>query len=138
MSYDRIALFQELEREEGLRLKPYKCTAGKLTIGVGRNLDDVGITEAEARSLLANDVDRVEKGLDASLPWWRTQTDKRQRALCQMAFQLGLSGLLKFAKMLGAMQAGDYEEAAAQALDSRWARQTPARAARVAEMIRKG
>jgi lysozyme len=135
MTYDRIALQKDLEDDEGLRLKPYQCSEDKTTIGIGRNLDDVGITKEEAFYLLGNDIDRCDKQLDQYLPWWRTLSDRRQRALLNQCFQLGIGGLLKFSKMLGALQAGDWPEAYRQALDSRWYAQTPERAKRVAELF---
>lgn len=131
-------LLDDLERDEGLRLKPYRDTVGKLTIGCGRNLDDVGISEAEARVLLANDVARVYLELDANLPWWREMTTTRQRVLANMCFNMGIGGLLTFANTLAAMHAGNYTGAAAKMLDSKWARQVGARAQRLAAMMAAG
>jgi lysozyme len=127
----RDALLKDLVRDEGVRLKPYKCPAGKLTIGVGRNIEDIGITAEEAHTLLSNDVDRVFGELDRSLSWWRGRPDHVQRGLANMAFQMGLSGLLGFKRMLAALQAGDYATARKEAMDSAWYTQTPARAERV-------
>ena len=76
---------------EGLRLKPYRCAAGKLTIGVGRNLEDVGITEEEALYLLKNDIRRVINELKDVLPFWNELSKTRQEALIDMCFNLGLS-----------------------------------------------
>lgn len=135
---DRIAIAAELRRDEGVRLKPYRCSAGRLSIGVGRNLDDVGISAAEAELLLDNDIARAATDLDRALPWWRGLSEGRQRALVNMAFNLGLPRLLGFSAMLAALRAGDYARAAAEALNSRWAGQVGARAARVAAMIREG
>ncbi len=132
------AIKAELRRDEGLRLKPYRDTGGRLTLGVGRNLDDVGITAEEADYLLENDVGRALAGLDRALPWWRGLSARRQRALVNMAFNLGLPRLLGFSAMLAALRAGDYPAAAREALDSRWAGQVGARAARVAAMLREG
>lgn len=132
----RNELRADLIRDEGVRLKPYACTAGKQTIGIGRNLEDVGITTKEAHQLLDNDIDRVFLELDRNLPWWKTRTDPAQRAMANMAFQLGISGLLAFKKMLACLQAGDYEGARTHALDSKWAKSdTPARAERVAALF---
>ncbi len=128
----------ELVRDEGLRLKPYKDTVGKLTIGVGRNLDDVGITEEEAGYLLENDIGRAMADLDRNVPWWRSLSDARQRAMINMCFNLGWPRLSQFQNMLAALEAGDYERAAIEALDSRWARQVGSRAARVAAQIMEG
>ena len=135
---DMTKLKAELIRDEGLRLKPYRCTAGKLTIGVGRNLDDVGLIAEEASYLLENDIGRSAGDLDQNVPWWRSMTDARQRALVNMCFNLGWPRLKGFKNMLAHLQAGDFERAAAEALDSRWARQVGERAARIAALIREG
>jgi lysozyme len=136
---NRADLLDMLIAEEGLRLRPYRCTAGKLTIGIGRNLDDVGITEDEARTLALHDIARVEQELDAAVSFWRGLDEVRQLALCSMVFQLGIGGATRFVQMLAGLREGDFNAAADAALDSKWARQdTPARAHRVAEMIRTG
>lgn len=131
-------LAADLARDEGLRLKPYRCPAGKLSIGFGRNLDDLGITEDEARTLLANDISRVRFELDAALPWWRGLSDGRQRGLANMAFNLGLRRLLGFRRMLDALKAGDGRAAAAEALDSAWAAEVGERARRIAALYEGG
>lgn len=136
--YDPATLRADLVRDEGIRLKPYRCTAGKLTIGVGRNLDDVGISEDEAYLLLDHDIAACVADLDRALPWWGTLSEARQRALLNMRFNLGLSRLLGFKQMLTALQQGDYQTAAAQALDSQWAKQVGDRAQRIAALIREG
>ena len=86
-------LTRTLKVHEGLELKPYRCTADKLTIGVGRNLEDVGITEAEADFLLSNDIQRVVAALDDRTPWWNTLPIGKRVVLASMAFQLGIGGL---------------------------------------------
>lgn len=132
------ALSADLRRDEGVRLRPYRCTAGKLTIGVGRNLDDTGISAEEAEILLSNDLRQVVAGLDRAVPWWRGLSEPRRRGLANMAFNLGLPRLLGFRRMLAALQAGQGEEAARQALDSQWAGQVGDRAHRIAQMFREG
>lgn len=129
------ALKDQLVQHEGLRLKPYKDTVDKLTIGVGRNLDDVGITEAEAMLLLDNDIKRVVADLDRALPWWRHMSKTRQLVLADMAFNLGLPRLKGFKNALEAMAEGRYDEAAHEMMDSRWARQVGHRAIRLARMM---
>ena len=131
----RELLKAELIADEGVVLKPYKCTAGRTTIGIGRNLDDVGISRDEALRLLESDIDRVEKDLDRELPWWRGRPDNVQRAMANQCFQLGINGLLKFKNMLSCLHAGDYEGAKRHGLDSEWAKQTPARAKRVTDLF---
>jgi lysozyme len=131
-------LMRELTRDEGLRLKPYRCTAGKLTIGCGRNLDDVGISLEEAAILLRNDVAKVIADLDREIPWWQGLDGGRQRVLANMAFNLGTRGLLGFKTTLAHVRAGRYLEAAQGMLASRWAKQVGPRAERLALMMRDG
>ena len=132
------ALVRQIELHEGIRLRPYRCTAGKLTIGVGRNLEDRGITLAEARLLLANDLADVRNGLANALPWVARLDDVRQRVLIDMAFNLGLQGLLEFKRTLEAVRQGRYQQAAGMMLESRWASQVGQRAQRLAQMMRDG
>jgi len=136
--YNPATLRADLIRDEGEHFKPYRCPAGKLTIGVGRNLDDVGITLAESRFMLETNITLVVEQLDRALPWWRSLSEAQQRALLNMGFNLGLPRLLGFKRMLAALQQGDYEIAAAQALDSTWAKQVGDRAQRIAALIREG
>ena len=126
----------DLQRDEGLRLKPYRCSAGKTTIGYGRNLDDVGITEREAEILLETDIRRSLADLDRALPWWRGLSGPQGRGLVNMRFNLGLTRLLGFKKMLAALQAGNGYWAADEALNSKWAHQVGARARRIAALYR--
>ena len=127
---------QQLLIDEGLRLKPYRCTAGKLTIGVGRNLDDRGITEAEAMGMLDNDIKSFWGQLVVKLPWVMQAPEAIQEALVNMAFNLGVAGVLKFTQTLAHMQAGRYSSAAAEMLESTWAGQVGARAERLANVVR--
>lgn len=129
-------LAKQLLVDEGLRLKPYRCTAGKLTIGVGRNLDDRGITEAEAMAMLENDIKRCWTEVVTALPWVILAPEPVQEALLNMCFNLGLGGLLTFKQTLALIQAGNYAKAADAMLASKWAGQVGARAQRLAEMVR--
>lgn len=123
---------------EGEKLKVYKCTAGKNTIGVGRNLDDVGITQEESRFLLSNDIKRVTAELTKALPWFTKLDPVRQTVLLDMCFNLGLAGLLKFKNTLAFFQAGNYQKASENMLLSLWAKQVGRRAVRLSEMTRTG
>lgn len=141
MNYDRYALMRELEQDEGRVPYVYKDTEGYDTIGMGFLVDKAKGGRMPDKVIdfwLSLILEDRERELDQTIPWWRGLSDGRQRALMNMAYQLGTSGLLAFRGMLGAMQAGRFEEAADEAMDSRWAKQTPKRAARVSEMIRKG
>lgn len=134
MNAHRVA--EQLLVDEGLRLKPYRCTAGKLTIGVGRNLEDKGISAAEALGLLDNDIDEFWKQLTSSLPWVLTAPEVVQEVLLNMAFNLGVPGLLKFKETLRLLQAGEYSLAAGAMLDSKWAKQVGPRAERLSHRIK--
>lgn len=133
---DKLILM--LKRHEGYRSKPYLDTVGKLTVGYGHNIEDVGLTESEAEFILANDIERADDGLRQIYPWVANLDEVRRSALIDICFNLGLSGLSKFHNMLGAMALGDWEAAANEALNSRWAGQVGNRAKELAEMIRKG
>lgn len=138
MPFDRAALIRQIRLHEGERLKPYRCTAGKLTIGVGRNLDDRGITTEESAMLLDNDIRLLEIELFRALPWASALDDVRQRVLLDMAFNLGLPGLLQFKRTLEAIRTGQYQQAATMMLDSLWARQVGQRAERLSRMMATG
>ena len=134
---DRIK--EQLVRHEGLRLKPYRCTAGKQTIGVGRNLDDSGISQSEAYIMLINDIMNCEKQLQAKIPDIYNGLDEvRKSVLLNMCFNLGISGLLGFKNTLAFVKAGDWERAANGMLASKWAKQVGMRAIELSELMRKG
>ena len=131
-------LIKQLQKHEGLRLKPYKCSAGKLTIGYGRNLEDRGIDKAEACMLLANDIHQCINQVQDRIPCFPKLNDVRQNVLINMAFNLGIAGLLKFRKFLSALERKDFEDASVEMLDSRWSRQVGIRATELSEQIRTG
>lgn len=130
-------LIADLERDEGVKLEPYTDTVGKLTIGVGHNLTDRGLTREQVKLILHDDINTIQRELDRELPWWRTLTDGRQRGLCNMAFNMGLPRLSTFKRMLAALREGRNREAAEEALDSRWAYQVKTRAERIATLFRE-
>ncbi len=139
MTPDTLLLLRaELMRDEDVRLKPYRDSVGKLTIGTGRNLDDVGISKDENDYLLDNDIARVERALDVHLPWWGHLDLVRQRVLANMCFNLGPRKLLRFRKTLPLIQQGQYEAAAREMLRSRWAQQVGHRALRLSQATRTG
>lgn len=124
-----------LVRHEGYRRHPYKCTAGKLTVGIGRNLDDVGISREEAEYLLVNDIRGAISDLNHHLPWFVSLPETVQHALIDMTINMGIVRLLEFRNMLGAIQAGNWEAARREAMDSRWARQVGTRAHDICAMF---
>jgi len=136
---DRQLLRSQLERHEGLRLKPYLDTAvpPRLTIGYGRNLDDVGISREEAECMLANDIDKVERELD-TIDEYVALDRIRQTVIANMTFNLGFHGLMQFKRMWAAIGRCDYEKAAEEMLKSKWARQVGNRATELADIMRTG
>ncbi len=133
---DRLGL--QLALHEGLRLKPYKDTVGKLTIGYGRNLDDVGISRGEAVILLDADMARAESDVLRLFPWVATLDEARQAVLVNMAFNMGIRGLSSFVLTLDAVKHGRYTEAADRMLESKWATQVGHRAVELSEQMRTG
>lgn len=139
MNIDKLQ--SDLERDEGEVLHAYTDSEGYITIGVGRLIDQRrggGISKSEARYLLNNDIQNVLGELDDAIGWWRRLNEPRQRALANMAFNLGVPGLLKFNNMLHALRAGNWSLAHDEALNSRWAGQVGERAQRIADVFLKG
>ena len=119
-------------------MKPYKCSAGKLTIGVGRNLDENGISEGEALMLLYNDIDRCKRELAPYIPQDIPLNDERYLVLLNMTFNLGINRLLRFKKMWKALSKGKFDEAADEMKDSKWYHQVGRRAEELIEIMRTG
>ena len=122
-------------RHEGFRSKPYRCTAGKLTVGIGRNLEDRGITKDEALILLRNDIAECEVDLFKIFPKLFNLSDNRRWALIDMRFTLGAREFRSFTKMIRAIKADDFIEAARQAKDSMWYKQVGCRGVEVVAMM---
>lgn len=134
---NRKLLRSQLERHEDNRLKPYRDTVGKLTIAIGRNLDDVGIYPDEAELMFKNDVDRVERELN-TVTEYRALDSVRKVVIANMCFNLGFNGLLGFRRMWAAVGRLDYDAAAREMLDSKWASQVGVRAIELSEIMRTG
>ena len=127
--YDNVK--QMLIRHEGLSCNLYKCTANppRNTIGVGRNLDDNGISEDEALYLLENDIKRVTANLDKMWEVWRQFPEKAQLVCVDMTFQMGITGFMNFRQTRALMEMGCWLQASEEVLRSKYATQTPNRAA---------
>jgi len=121
-------LKEQLVRHEGLRLTVYDCPAGYKTIGVGRNLEGKGITEEEALYLLENDINYFTDQLRDNLDWFDDIPEEKQQILVNMAFNLGVAGLMNFKNMLSAVEEGRWSDASTEMLDSKWAKQVGVRA----------
>lgn len=136
---NREALRLRLIREEDLRLMPYVDTVGKITIGVGHNLTDKGISRRIALLILEDDMDEVIIGLSSrGAPWFSGLDQVRQQVCCDMAFNLGVPGFFGFTKMVRAISQGDFVTAAREGRDSLWARQVGARADVLMTMLEAG
>jgi len=131
-------LIEQLKIHEGVKLKPYKCSAGKLTIGVGKNIEDNGITLEEAEYLLQNDIAEARSQLLHAFPWMDDFNDARISAMINFTFNVGIGTVKKFENTLAYMQSGEWDKAADEMMDSRWARQVGNRAIEVTEQIRTG
>ena len=128
----------QLKLDEGVKAKPYKDTVGKLTVGVGRNLDDVGLRTDEINYLLDNDIQQAEADAKTLFTNFDALSDARKAVLVNMSFNLGLSRLSGFKNFKAAVEAGAFEQAAVEMLSSKWAEQVGARATRLAKAMREG
>lgn len=138
---------EQLKRHEGLKLRTYVCPEGKLTIGYGHNLTDNPvwglqrgdkISAKQAEDLLLRDVKIIARELDEKIPWWRTFNEARQAVVLNMSFNMGVSGLMKFQKMLTALQHKDYDTASDEMIDSEWFEQVGVRSAELVDQMRNG
>ena len=136
MTLLKTPLEQLVAADEGLRLMPYRCSAGVLTVGYGTAFP---LTEQEAHLLLRHRLQGVLDQCERRFPWWPKLSPARQQVVASMGYQLGLNGLMGFKRMLSALESGDYRAASDEMLDSKWAiSDTPARARRLAQMILRG
>ena len=134
-------LKQQLIRDEGVVKHAYQDSLGFTTIGVGRLIDvrrSGGLSDSEVDFLLTNDIEETTEQVLAALPWASKLSEPRRAVLINMAFQMGLRGLLGFKRALGSIEDGQYKEAAMYMLDSAWAEQTPERAKRLAKQMLTG
>ncbi len=125
-----------LARHEGFRGKPYKCTAGKTTIGYGFNLEAWPLTEAECKPILESRMKQVQASLANRLGFFYRLPEAAQAVLVNMGYQMGIGGVLQFKKTLKYLEQGKYEDAYHEMLQSDWARDTPSRARELADIIR--
>lgn len=131
-----MTIAELLEKHEGYRRFVYKDTVGKLTVGIGRNLEDRGLTHEEALYLLNNDIMDFTKQLSIKLPWFNTAPDNVKLVLIDMGFNLGISGLLTFKNTLEHIKNGEYEIAAKEMLLSKWAKQVGTRAIELSNILK--
>ena len=127
-----------LVQHEACRNFPYTDTTGHLSIGVGRNLSDRGISTVEALLLLDDDILYFSSKLYSLVDFFDKLDENRQIVLVDMCFNLGVNGFLGFQSMLKALESGDYDSAAKEILASKAAEQCPERYQRLSSIMRTG
>lgn len=129
---------RDVSKAEGYRAKAYQDTEGVWTIGYGTNLQELEIDEPLAARWLSKKLAEAERDLE-QFGWYAVLSSGRQRVLVELVYNLGLPRLLSFVKMIAAIKARDFQTAAAELLDSKWARQVgPIRSKRLADLLRAG
>lgn len=136
-------LLEMIKRDEGTgpvndgRLLPYRDSVGLLTIGYGRNIDERGISQEEADYMLSNDIANSIKEAHG-FPWYAGLDEPRQAVICNMIFNIGLNRFKGFKKTIEYIENGDFDEAATEMLDSKWASQVGKRATRLSSIMKTG
>lgn len=134
-------LIQQLDRDEGRKRFAYQDHLGFWTIGAGILIDERkggGLDDDEIDWLLLRRIEKARAALAKRLPWFAQLDRVRQDGLVNMAYQLGVDGVLGFPRMLAALRDQKWADAEHQALDSLWAKQTPERARRIARQFATG
>lgn len=131
-------LRDQLINEEGIRFTPYTDTRGKVTIGVGHNLTDNGISQSVMYAILQEDINEVISDLDMNIPFWKNMDEVRQRALADVCFNIGIVQFLNFHKMISALVSQDYVAAAYELKTSAWYGEVGARGPKLVNMLLLG
>ena len=137
-TFNLAAMHDELVRDEGRRHLPYHDTAARLSIGIGRNLTDKGITDAEIDFMFEHDLSDAADDLDRNIAWWRSLDAVRQRVMLNMTYNMGWPSFSMFARFFSAMRQSRWDDAAIEMISSRWATQVGDRAKRLEQMVRTG
>ena len=130
-----MSLIDNIKISEGYRSKVYKCTEGYDTIGYGFAIKDLELDEDICDMILERKVAKLVERLEKNLPYLPSLPKDAQDVLIEMAYQMGVSGLLKFKKTLMYIETKDYKDASVEMLDSRWAKQTPNRAKKLSDIM---
>lgn len=138
MNSYREIVRKQLEVDEGRRKFPYRCTEGKLSIGIGRNLEAKGISDRIIEMMFQEDLSEAELIAMKLFPSWNTLSENRKAVLVNMAFNLGEGGLAEFRKFRAAVEAKRWDEAAVEMEDSKWWRQVGDRAKRLQKLMEEG
>lgn len=130
-----MGLLEQLKDHEGFRKYPYEDSEGILTIGYGWNLEANGLPKDMCEELLEQKIHDINVQLK-EVEWYNKLSPIRKRVIIDMAYNLGIGGLLEFKKMIQAIKEDDYQTASLEMLDSKWARQVHGRADRLARMMK--
>ena len=130
---DFKALIERIGVNEGFRSKPYQCSEGVWTIGHGLTW----ITEEESLSILSGRISQLHLKLLDDLDWYEGMPPEIKGVIIEMCFQMGFAGFCKFKKAIAHMKDINWKDAATEMLDSKWAKQTPSRANRLADIVRE-
>ena len=130
-----MSLIDNIKISEGFRSRPYRCTENHLTIGYRFAIKDLELDEDICDMILERKVAKLVERLEKNLPYLPSLPKDAQDVLIEMAYQMGVSGLLKFKKTLMYVETKDYKDASVEMLDSRWAKQTPNRAKKLSDIM---
>jgi len=130
-----MSLIDNIKESEGFRSRPYRCTENHLTIGYGFAIKDLELDEDICDMILERKVAKLVERIEKNLPYLPSLPKEVQDVLIEMAYQMGVSGLLKFKKTLMYVETKDYKDASVEMLDSRWAKQTPNRAKKLSDIM---
>ena len=131
-----MSLLERIKHHEGFISKVYKCTEGYDTIGYGFAIKDLELDEAIAEMILMRKLDLLMNRIQKSFSWWRSAEDEVKNVVVEMSYQLGVSGFSMFRKTIDHLEHKRYGKAAAEMLDSKWAKQTPNRAIELSNIIK--
>ena len=131
-----MSLIENVKESEGFREKVYKCTQGYDTIGYGFAVKDLVLDEDIADTILKRKLDRLEARIDSKFPFTEDLPRNVKDVVIEMCYQLGVSGFSKFKQTIALLRLGNFKEAADEMLQSRWSRQTPNRAQKLADIVR--
>tara|TARA_E500000305_G_scaffold104324_1_gene100551 strand:+ start:3172 stop:3579 length:408 start_codon:yes stop_codon:yes gene_type:complete len=129
-------LIDAIKESEGFRSKVYKCTEGYDTIGYGFAIKDLELDEDICHQILVKKIEALKKKALNKFPFMSKVPEEKCNIIYEMCFQMGVSGVSKFKKMLLALENGNYDKASAEMLDSLWAKQTPNRALKLSNEMK--
>ena len=129
-------LREQLTRHEGYATKPYEDSVGKLTIGIGHNLADVGLSDDAIQLIFHEDIERAVADCQKMFPNWHDIPDVKQVILCNMMFNMGYTVLSRFKQFRDAISKKEWIRASQEMEDSRWFRQVKGRGVELRDLMR--